>query len=490
MNTVINQLVVYAQQHHLIQKEDVCYSVNLLLDLLNLKEFELLEEVEPSSLDEMMNVLLDYAVQHQLIEDNMTERDLFDTRIMNCFMPRPSEVIRTFESLKQNPEKATDYFYQLSLSSNYIRKTRTDKNIKFRKFYKYGEFQISINLSKPEKDPKEIAKAKLVKSSGYPQCLLCKENVGYSGNMNHPARQTHRIIPLDLNHHRYYLQYSPYVYYNEHCILLNEHHIPMKIDRTTFENLFCFLRQFPHYMVGSNADLPIVGGSILTHDHYQGGRHHFPIEDAEVLDEMQLNEEVTAQILNWPLSTIRLKSKNDQALIQCSELILNKWIDYEDLQHDIVPYTGNQRHNTITPIARKKNDMYEIDLVLRNNRTTEDYPDGIFHPHREYHHIKKENIGLIEVMGLAILPGRLKTEIEGLKECLMNRKNIDELKSLQKHRVWYEELKSLNVQEKQLDQLFENELTRIFVSVLENAGVFKMTEDGISGFKKFVNTLK
>lgn len=490
MNTVINQLVVYAQQHHLIQKEDVCYSVNLLLDLLNLKEFELLEEVEPSSLDEMMNVLLDYAVQHQLIEDNMTERDLFDTRIMNCFMPRPSEVIRTFESLKQNPEKATDYFYQFSLSSNYIRKTRTDKNIKFRKFYKYGEFQISINLSKPEKDPKEIAKAKLVKSSGYPQCLLCKENVGYSGNMNHPARQTHRIIPLDLNHHRYYLQYSPYVYYNEHCILLNEHHIPMKIDRTTFENLFCFLRQFPHYMVGSNADLPIVGGSILTHDHYQGGRHHFPIEDAEVLDEMQLNEEVTAQILNWPLSTIRLKSKNDQALIQCSELILNKWIDYEDLQHDIVPYTGNQRHNTITPIARKKNDMYEIDLVLRNNRTTEDYPDGIFHPHREYHHIKKENIGLIEVMGLAILPGRLKTEIEGLKECLMNRKNIDELKSLQKHRVWYEELKSLNVQEKQLDQLFENELTRIFVSVLENAGVFKMTEDGISGFKKFVNTLK
>lgn len=490
MNTVINQLVVYAQQHHLIQKEDVCYSVNLLLDLLNLKEFELLEEVEPSSLDEMMNVLLDYAVQHQLIEDNMTERDLFDTRIMNCFMPRPSEVIRTFESLKQNPEKATDYFYQLSLSSNYIRKTRTDKNIKFRKFYKYGEFQISINLSKPEKDPKEIAKAKLVKSSGYPQCLLCKENVGYSGNMNHPARQTHRIIPLDLNHHRYYLQYSPYVYYNEHCILLNEDHVPMKIDRTTFENLFSFLRQFPHYMVGSNADLPIVGGSILTHDHYQGGRHHFPIEDAEVLDEMQLNEEVTAQILNWPLSTIRLKSKNDQALIQCSELILNKWIDYEDLQHDIVPYTGNQRHNTITPIARKKNDMYEIDLVLRNNRTTEDYPDGIFHPHREYHHIKKENIGLIEVMGLAILPGRLKTEIEGLKECLMNRKNIDELKSLQKHRVWYEELKSLNVQEKQLDQLFENELTRIFVSVLENAGVFKMTEDGISGFKKFVNTLK
>ena len=488
MNKIINQLVSYALKNHLIDQEDVSYSVNLLLDVLKLTDFNR-EETEPAEFDEIMEAILKDAVARNLIEDTVTERDLFDTRVMNCFMPRPSEVIRTFHKLKKDPSKATDYFYQLSIHSNYIRKSRTDKNITFNRFYKYGEFQISINLSKPEKDPKEIAKAKSIKSTGYPKCLLCKENVGFAGNMNHPARQNHRIIPLDLNGNEYYLQYSPYVYYNEHCIVLNKDHVPMSMNRTTFENLFSFIRQFPHYMIGSNADLPIVGGSILSHDHYQGGRHHFPIEDAEVLYKTNLQSNVEAQILNWPLSTLRLRSNDDLALIDWSERILNKWIQYEDQDCDIIPFTENQRHNTITPILRMKDGMYEIDLVLRNNRISEEYPDGIFHPHAEYHHIKKENIGLIEVMGLAILPARLKTEIEDLKSCLMNEKNIEDFDSLIKHRPWFEKLKKLNVQPHQLDALFENELTRIFVRVLENAGVFKMSKEGIQGFKKFVDSL-
>ena len=488
MNTVINQLVSYALQHHLINKDDINYSVNLLLDLLGICEF-IEEETEPASLDVMMEQILEYAVEHHLIENTMTEKDLFDTRVMNCFMPRPSEVIKTFNLLKKDPEKATDYYYDLSIHSNYIRKTRTDKNIKFNRFYKYGEFQISINLSKPEKDPKEIAKAKLVKSSGYPKCLLCKENVGFAGNMNYPARQNHRIIPVDLNGNEYYLQYSPYVYYNEHCIILNKEHVPMKINRITFENLFGFIRQFPHYMIGSNADLPIVGGSILSHDHFQGGKHHFPIEDAEVLYETQLNEKVDAQILNWPLSTLRLSSLDENELIEWSERILNKWIDYQDEEQEIIAYTNGERHNTITPIVRKKGEMYQIDLVLRNNRTSEKYPDGIFHPHPEYHHVKKENIGLIEVMGLAILPARLKTEIEMLKDCLLNGTDIDQIESLQKHKEWFNRLKQVDVIEDNIDELFENELTCIFVGVLENAGVFKMNEDGIRGFEKFLKTI-
>ena len=328
INTAINQLITFALQKNMILEEDANYSINLLVDLFKLNHFEK-EVVEEVSLYDILDTMLDYAVHNGIIEDTTTNRDLFDTRIMNCIMPRPSEVIGKFNSLfEKDSSKATDYFYDLSINSNYIRKSRTDKNIKFSHFYKYGDIQISINLSKPEKDPKEIAKAKLIKSSGYPKCLLCKENVGYSGNLNHPARQTHRIIPIHLNDKKFYLQYSPYVYYDEHCIVLNEDHVPMKMNRKTIENLFSFVNQFPHYMIGSNADLPIVGGSILTHDHYQGGRHHFPMEDAKIVHEYMIkNTSIKAQILNWPLSTLRLTSKNDKELIDFAELVLNKWID-------------------------------------------------------------------------------------------------------------------------------------------------------------------
>ena len=491
MNKTINQLIEYGLKNHMISKEDESYAVNLLLDLLKIDQFER-EETEEISIYQILDKMLDYAVDKKLIDDNTTEKDLFDTRIMNCIMPRPSEVVNTFNQLyEKSPEAATDYYYGLSINSNYIRKSRTDKNIKFCHFIKYGDIQVSINLSKPEKDPKEIAKAKSVKSSGYPKCLLCKENVGYAGNMNHPARQTHRIIPLELNGKEYNLQYSPYVYYNEHCIVFNSEHVPMVINRQSFENLFAFVEKFPHYMIGSNADLPIVGGSILTHDHYQGGRHRFPIQDAKVIKETTIKgyEDVNVKMLYWPLSTLRLTADNKEVLIELAEMILMKWIDYSDTDCDIVSHTDGIRHNTVTPIVRMDEGNYQIDVVLRNNRTSDEHPLGIFHPHSEHHHIKKENIGLIEVMGLAILPARLKTELEGLKQCLLGNKNIGDDESLAKHREWYEYLRTFNVNESSIDEFMEIEVTKKFVSVLENAGVYKMNEKGIEGFTRFVESL-
>ena len=491
MNTNINQLIQYALNHHMIDFEDTYYAINLLLDLFQLDHFEK-EYVEEASIYDILDSMLDYAVENHLIEDNITEKDLFDTRIMNCIMPRPSEVVKKFIALHEyDYKKATDYFYKLSIDSNYIRKSRTDKNIKFNHDYKYGNIQISINLSKPEKDPKEIARAKLIKSSGYPKCLLCKENVGFAGNMNHPARQTHRIIPLTLNDRKYNLQYSPYVYYNEHCIVFNEEHVPMKINRQTFENLFAFIDIFPHYMIGSNADLPIVGGSILTHDHYQGGRHHFPMEDAKIIKDFIINgyENVKVEMLYWPLSTLRLTSPNKDDLIELSDKILNSWINYSDESLDIIAYSNDTRHNTVTPIARKKDKNYQIDIVLRNNRTSDQYPLGIFHPHDEHHHIKKENIGLIEVMGLAVLPARLKDELEELKQCLLGYKQIDAATALAKHKQWYNYLQTLDFDSENIDEILEIEVTKKFVSVLENAGVYKMNEEGIEGFTRFVKSL-
>ena len=356
---------------------------------------------------------------------------------------------------------------------------------------KYGDIQISINLSKPEKDPKEIAKAKLAKSTGYPKCLLCKENVGYAGNMNHPARQTHRIISLDLNGKTYNFQYSPYVYYNEHCIIFNNEHVPMVINRQTFENLFTFIEKFPHYMIGSNADLPIVGGSILTHDHYQGGRHRFPMQDASVIKEIEIKgyENIKVQMLNWPLSTLRLTADDKEVLVDLSDKILNHWINYDDVSCDILSHTNDVRHNTVTPIARMDNNRYQIDIVLRNNRTNDEHPVGIFHPHAQHHHIKKENIGLIEVMGLAVLPARLKDELECLKLCLLKKKCIDDLESLKKHKEWFEYLQTLEFDEQSIDEFIEKEVTKKFVSVLENAGVYKMNQKGIEGFTRFVDSL-
>ena len=356
---------------------------------------------------------------------------------------------------------------------------------------KYGDIQISISLSKPEKDPKEIAKAKLAKSTGYPKCLLCKENVGYAGNMNHPARQTHRIISLDLNGKTYNFQYSPYVYYNEHCIIFNNEHVPMVINRQTFENLFTFIEKFPHYMIGSNADLPIVGGSILTHDHYQGGRHRFPMQDASVIKEIEIKgyENIKVQMLNWPLSTLRLTADDKEVLVDLSDKILNHWINYDDVSCDILSHTNDVRHNKVTPIARMDNNRYQIDIVLRNNRTNDEHPLGIFHPHAKHHHIKKENIGLIEVMGLAVLPARLKDELECLKLCLLKKKCIDDLESLKKHKEWFEYLQTLEFDEQSIDEFIEKEVTKKFVSVLENAGVYKMNQKGIEGFTRFVDSL-
>lgn len=475
----------------MISLYDVDYSINMLLDLFKLDCFER-TTVEKIDYYLLIEDMLDYAVKVGLIEDNITERDLFDTKIMNCIMPRPSEVVNKFYQLyDENKQKATQYFYDLSIHSNYIRKARTDKNIKFSHYYKYGDIQISINLSKPEKDPKEIAKAKLAKSTGYPKCLLCKENVGYAGNMNHPARQTHRIIPLDLNGKTYNFQYSPYVYYNEHCIIFNNEHVPMVINRQTFDNLFTFIEKFPHYMIGSNADLPIVGGSILTHDHYQGGRHRFPMQDASVIKEIEIKgyENIKVQMLNWPLSTLRLTADDKEVLVDLSDKILNHWINYDDVSCDILSHTNDVRHNTVTPIARMDNNRYQIDIVLRNNRTNDEHPLGIFHPHAKHHHIKKENIGLIEVMGLAVLPARLKDELECLKLCLLKKKCIDDLESLKKHKEWFEYLQTLEFDEQSIDEFIEKEVTKKFISVLENAGVYKMNQKGIEGFTRFVDSL-
>lgn len=491
MNTKINQLINYGLENQMISLYDVDYSINMLLDLFKLDCFER-TTVEKIDYYLLIEDMLDYAVKVGLIEDNITERDLFDTKIMNCIMPRPSEVVNKFYQLyDENKQKATQYFYDLSIHSNYIRKARTDKNIKFSHYYKYGDIQISINLSKPEKDPKEIAKAKLAKSTGYPKCLLCKENVGYAGNMNHPARQTHRIIPLDLNGKTYNFQYSPYVYYNEHCIIFNNEHVPMVINRQTFENLFTFIEKFPHYMIGSNADLPIVGGSILTHDHYQGGRHRFPMQDASVIKEIEIKgyENIKVQMLNWPLSTLRLTADDKEVLVDLSDKILNHWINYDDVSCDILSHTNDVRHNTVTPIARMDNNRYQIDIVLRNNRTNDEHPLGIFHPHAKHHHIKKENIGLIEVMGLAVLPARLKDELECLKLCLLKKKCIDDLESLKKHKEWFEYLQILEFDEQSIDEFIEKEVTKKFVSVLENAGVYKMNQKGIEGFTRFVDSL-
>ena len=488
MNHEINRLIHFGFNHKMLKVEDEDYAVNLLLDLFHLNTFEK-EDIEEDLKEctPILDNMLDYAVKENLIEDNITAKDLFDTRIMNCLMPRPSEVVETFNDLYQKDcQKATDYFYDLSIASNYIRKSRTDKNIRFKKYYQYGEIEITINLSKPEKDPKEIAKAKLIKSSGYPKCLLCKENVGFSGDLNRAARQTHRIIPLDLDEQRYYLQYSPYVYYNEHCIVFNEEHRPMVINHDTFTHLLSFLDMFPHYMLGSNADLPIVGGSILTHDHFQGGRYTFPIEGAKILKTVYLNKypDLKIEVIKWPLSTIRVTSSNKAEIIQFADDLLAKWKNYSDKALNILSHTNDIPHNTITPIARMKNNEYQMDLVLRNNRTSEEYPDGIFHPHQNLHHIKKENIGLIEVMGLAVLPARLKDELSLLRDCLIQEKKIEDYDVLLK-------LKAENeITNENVDDILSLALTKKFVNVLEDAGVFKMNDEGIDSFIHFVESME
>ena len=490
MNTKINQLLEYALKNGMIEEYDFDYSANLLIDLFGIYEFKR-EEVEDCSIYEILDFMLDYAVEKGMIQDTVTEKDLLDTRIMNCVMPRPSEVVNTFKSLYSlNPKDATDYFYKLSIDSNYIRKSRIDKNISFAHFCKYGDIQITINLSKPEKDPKEIAKAKNAVSTSYPACLLCKENVGFAGNLNHPARQTHRIIPLDLNGHTYNLQYSPYVYYNEHCIVFNGQHIPMKIEKATFQKLFSFVGQFPHYFLGSNADLPIVGGSILTHDHFQGGRYTFAMTKAPVETKITFAgyEDVEAGIVKWPMSVIRLDGEDPDKIIELADKILGAWRGYTDEDAYIFAETDGEPHNTITPIARMRDGKYEMDLVLRNNITTEEHPLGLYHPWEQYHNIKKENIGLIEVMGLAVLPARLKGEMEELAEVLVAGGDIKAHENIAKHYDWVQTfIGKYDITADNVHKILQDEIGDVFAKILECAGVYKRDEAGKAAFLKFVD---
>jgi UDPglucose--hexose-1-phosphate uridylyltransferase len=497
INLEINRLINFALNKKLITNNDIIYSTNMILGTLNLNEFEV------SNVDETLETptpilenILDYACENNLIENTTTERDLFDTQIMNCLMPRPSEVINKFNELyNSSPEKATEYYYDLSIASNYIRKDRIDKNIVWKAPTEYGDLDITINLSKPEKDPRDIAKAKLVKSSSYPKCLLCKENEGFFGHMNHPARQTHRIIPLAFDEgQKYFLQYSPYTYYNEHCIIFNAEHIPMKINKATFKNLLNFTDILPHYFAGSNADLPIVGGSILSHDHYQGGHYTFAMEKAPVekIYSMSSYGEVEIGRVKWPMSVVRLTSDNNEKLLDLADHILTSWRNYSDESVEILSHTGDEPHNTITPISRKRNGKYELDLVLRNNRTSTEHPLGIFHPHDEVHHIKKENIGLIEVMGLAVLPARLKEELNILKESLINKtSDISDNETVAKHSEWYKYIlgKYSNISAENAEGILKSEVGLKFSEVLNHAGVFKRNEQGLAAFDKFINTL-
>ena len=412
----IEKLLAFAESVKLIESEDVVYSRNKLLAVFGLDDCEeVTETFEIEKPYDILNRMCDWAAEKGIIENTFDERDLFDTKVMGELTPRPSEVIKKFkEDYEVSPETATNNYYAFSQNTNYIRVDRIAKNLHWLADTEYGNIEITVNLSKPEKDPRDIAKAKLAPQSSYPKCLLCKENEGYQGRMNHPARQNHRIIPVTLTNEPWFLQYSPYVYYNEHCILFSGEHRPMKISRGSFERVLEFVDIFPHYFVGSNADLPIVGGSILSHDHFQGGHHDFPMAVAEAEETFTIKgfEDITVEKVKWPMSVIRLRGESKEKLVDLSDKILTAWRGYSDEKCEILAFTGDTPHNTITPIARKKNGAYEIDLVLRNNRTSEEYPLGIFHPHQELHHIKKENIGLIEVMGLAVLPGRLKEEMK------------------------------------------------------------------------------
>lgn len=491
----IKKLVTYGIETGLISDEEKIYSTNLILDVLKLDDYEEPEEnYEKVELEPVLKELLDYAVEKGLIEDSVVYRDLFDTRLMNCLMPRPSQVIKTFnEKYAVSPKEATDYYYKLSRDSDYIRRYRVCKDMKWVTKTEYGDIDITINLSKPEKDPKAIAAAKLAKQSGYPKCQLCRENEGYAGRTNHPARENHRIIPITINGGQWGFQYSPYVYYNEHCIVFNGQHVPMKVERATFVKLFDFIKLFPHYFIGSNADLPIVGGSILSHDHFQGGNYEFAMAKAPVEREFTVKgyEDVKAGIVKWPLSVIRLSCADEKRIIDLADHILKAWRGYTDEEAYVFAETDGEPHNTITPIARKRGDMYELDLALRNNITTPECPLGLYHPHNELHHIKKENIGLIEVMGLAVLPSRLKEEMEILSDYIVNGKDIRSNEKIEKHADWVDEFRPKYpvINAGNVDAVLKEEIGIVFKKVLEDAGVFKRDAKGQAAFDRFTSTL-
>lgn len=491
----IKKLVEYGVQAGLVPECERIYTTNLLLDMFREDSYEDVEiDAENIELEDVLKNLLDEAVSRGLIEDSIVYRDLFDTRLMNCLMPRPAQVQKCFwEKYEKSPEEATEYFYKLSQDSDYIRRYRVKKDMKWKVDSPYGEIDITVNLSKPEKDPKAIAAAKNAKASSYPKCLLCMENEGYAGRVNHPARENHRIIPITVNDSKWGFQYSPYVYYNEHCIVFNGQHTPMKIERAAFIKLFDFVKLFPHYFLGSNADLPIVGGSILSHDHFQGGHYTFAMAKASIEREVTIPgyEDVEAGIVKWPLSVLRIRSKDEKRLIGLADHILGKWRGYTDEAAFIFAETDGEPHNTITPIARKVGEVFELDLTLRNNITTEEHPLGVYHPHAERHHIKKENIGLIEVMGLAVLPSRLKEEIELLAEYITEGKDIRSNEKIEKHADWAEAFLAGydSVTKENVTDILKKEIGNVFVKVLEDAGVYKCTKEGREAFMRFVKTL-
>lgn len=502
----VDKLIEYGLHTGILQSADRIYATNTLLDILKIDQYADKKNVMESTwdnqyespentLEEILAHLLNYAFEKGLIEENtVTCRDLYDARLMNALMPRPSQVIETFwKYYQQSPKIATDYYYKLVMDSDYIRRYRICRDKKWTVDSQYGAIDITINLSKPEKDPRDIAKAKCTKQSAYPKCLLCMENEGYAGSISSPARENHRIIPMKINGEDWGLQYSPYVYYNEHCIVLNQKHIPMTINQQTFLKLFSFIEQFPHYFVGSNADLPIVGGSILSHEHFQGGNYTFAMAKAKIEKEFVVPgfEDVQVGILHWPLSVIRARSKDKLRLAAFAARVLEKWRTYSDAEASIYAKTENTQHNTITPIARKNGELYEIDLTLRNNITTKERPLGVYHPRAEYHHIKKENIGLIEVMGLAILPKRLNEEMQLLSKCMISGEDMSKYPELEKHLEWVEGWKADydTVTKSNIDTILQAEIGKVFVKVLEDSGVFKCTPKGRHDFDKFIRTI-
>ena len=493
IETYIDSLICYAMNKGLALPEDHTVLTNRLLEALHMDSYTPSEEPVTEDLEEILRGLLDYACEKGLCEDNVVARDLFDTKLMGLLTPMPREVIAIFrEQYRQDPVKATDWYYQFSCDTDYIRRYRIEKDMRWKFQSPYGLMDITINLSKPEKDPKAIAAAKLAPQSGYPKCQLCAENEGYAGRMNHPARQNHRIIPITVAGADWCLQYSPYVYYNEHCIVFNKEHIPMKIDRSAFAKLLSFVELFPHYFVGSNADLPIVGGSILSHEHFQGGHYTFAMETAPIEKNIAFAgfEDVKAGIVAWPMSVIRLTGAEPERLTELADKILQAWRGYSDESADILAFSGDEPHNTITPIARRRGTDYELDLVLRNNRTTAEHPLGLFHPHADKHHIKKENIGLIEVMGLAVLPSRLKKELSDLHDAILAGRDIAADEVLGKHAEWIAQIRTRETftPENTMDILLQ-ETGRVFSQVLEDAGVYKCTPEGRAAFLRFIESV-
>lgn len=502
----IVKLMQYGLATGLIAREDRRYMVNHILELLKIDaisdealaqvmEFDGEDKSVVDQLEDILSDICDYAYENGLMEENSIGfRDLFDTKVMGLLVDRPAHVIEKFwQDYREDPVKATDAYYKFSQDTDYIRRYRIRKDMKWVAPTQYGDLDITINLSKPEKDPKAIAAAKLAKQTAYPKCQLCMENEGYAGRLDHPARENHRIIPVTINGSPWGFQYSPYVYYNEHCIVFNSQHVPMKIERATFAKLFDFVKQFPHYFVGSNADLPIVGGSILSHDHFQGGHYEFAMAKAPVEREISFAgfEDVKAGMVKWPMSVIRISGPDTERLIELADKILAAWRGYTDEAAFIFAETDGEPHNTITPIARKRGDQYELDLVLRNNITTEEHPLGVYHPHAELHHIKKENIGLIEVMGLAVLPARLKGEIEGLCRAIVAGEDLRKDEALAKHADWVDELKkTYTFTADNVEEILKKEIGIVFMKVLEHAGVYKCTEEGRQAFLRFVDSVK